>query len=784
VRLIRLMRLIRLVKLYRKGSEKPQIGFGMDDDDDEESNVSESAVSRKLSEMTTRRVIMLVLVIMLSLPFFQPSMYMEELPSSSQYGIDHLYRFWQDGLRRYEPTANETQLSAYMSSQERAVYVDEFFMYVYFHNPFCDSAQVPASALASPLDNFGKLFWIGAGSGSPWSSSNTALADLILPRSAQPRTAAEWDARWSRSGWPLYMCSLTDATVQLLGRRWGELERCLSGSIRGVSLIKAQESRLDCPDKLRYQERSVSFPSLVTLAEWNEVFFMFVFDRRSGSRMEAILNTAQTVWICFLLGFGAMTFSNDANKYVLSPIERMIAKIEKIRSNPLAALAIVDEEHRDQQEKAAAPTPPPPSDVPQRESSLATINTVATSGSGVSGSESSGRVRRCSSRLRDCLFRKSESPEPMETVILEKTIIKIGSLLALGFGEAGAEIIGQNMRGGDSSALNAMIPGRRVEAIFGFCDIRNFTDATEVLQDQVMVFVNRIAGVVHSCVHEFFGSPNKNIGDAFLLAWRLSGYDAGKQQRLADMALVSFVKIIARISTSPLLAEYRNHPKLVKRLPNYRVRMGFGLHSGWAIEGAIGSEFKIDASYLSPNVNMASRLEAVTKQFGCLVLISDSLHKLMSEPMAEECRLIDHVKLAGAKEAFKLYTVDLDDLALEVDRVTAAAHSKHAKFKQRYEVQQRKRERWSDDFDMHALFERDPDIQTMRSKFTSKFFCRFNMAYLNYEAGEWAVAKDMLDATRFLLVTEDGPSAALLRFMKQSDWVAPKAWPGYRVLSE
>ena len=41
--------------------------------------------------------------------------------------------------------------------------------------------------------------------------------------------------------------------------------------------------------------------------------------------------------------------------------------------------------------------------------------------------------------------------------------------------------------------------------------------------------------------------------------------------------------------------------------------MGFGLHQGWAIEGAIGSKFKVDASYLSPNVNMASRLEAATK---------------------------------------------------------------------------------------------------------------------------------------------------------------------------
>ena len=48
-------------------------------------------------------------------------------------------------------------------------------------------------------------------------------------------------------------------------------------------------------------------------------------------------------------------------------------------------------------------------------------------------------------------------------------------------------------------------------------------------------------------------------------------------------------------------------------MPNYCVKMGFGLHVGWAIEGAIGSDFKIDASYLSLNVYLASQLEAATK---------------------------------------------------------------------------------------------------------------------------------------------------------------------------
>ena len=66
--------------------------------------------------------------------------------------------------------------------------------------------------------------------------------------------------------------------------------------------------------------------------------------------------------------------------------------------------------------------------------------------------------------------------------------------------------------------------------------------------------------------------------------------------------------------------------------------MGFGLHQGWAIEGAIGSHFKVDASYLSPNVNMAARLEAATKQFGVNILISGDIKKILSTEMQNICR--------------------------------------------------------------------------------------------------------------------------------------------------
>ena len=54
------------------------------------------------------------------------------------------------------------------------------------------------------------------------------------------------------------------------------------------------------------------------------------------------------------------------------------------------------------------------------------------------------------------------------------------SLMAVGFGDAGAEIIADNMRSGGD--LNPMVPGQKVTAIFGFCDVRQFTDTTEILQ--------------------------------------------------------------------------------------------------------------------------------------------------------------------------------------------------------------------------------------------------------------------------------------------------------------
>jgi class 3 adenylate cyclase len=78
--------------------------------------------------------------------------------------------------------------------------------------------------------------------------------------------------------------------------------------------------------------------------------------------------------------------------------------------------------------------------------------------------------------------------------------------------------------------------------IFGFCDIRNFTDATEVLQEDVMIFVNQIGEIVHNVVDFYSGAPNKNIGDAFLLVWKFDEKDIVRDSK-GDIFLMQTNKV-------------------------------------------------------------------------------------------------------------------------------------------------------------------------------------------------------------------------------------------------
>ena len=252
-----------------------------------------------------------------------------------------------------------------------------------------------------------------------------------------------------------------------------------------------------------------------------------------------------------------------------------------------------------------------------------------------------------------------------ETDMLELAISKMGKLLQIGFGTAGAEIIAKSLS--DGGELDPMIPGQKISAIFAFCDIRDFTFACEGLQEDVMLFVNKIASIAHRHVVEAGGAPNKNIGDAFLFVWKLSRSKNGGRSRLQkelfDAALCSVHSIQLEISKLENLSNFLGDETGQKAswkpsLEDFQVRVGFGLHTGWAIEGSIGSKVKIDASYLSPHVNLASRLESATKQYRVPLLMSDDFVSNLTGSMQKRTRKVDRVTFKGSSEPMTIYHYD------------------------------------------------------------------------------------------------------------------------------
>ena len=162
-----------------------------------------------------------------------------------------------------------------------------------------------------------------------------------------------------------------------------------------------------------------------------------VHDLRKMTETAAKLGIMTTVCICVVLATGSLLLSKITQDLVLSPIEDMISKVKHITENPIMAAQQAEEDAVKSEEAEKALYKAQGKKVPTKKDNL------------------------------------------METEVLQNTLNKIGGLLAIGFGEAGSKIIAQNMREGED--VDPLLPGHKCIAIFGFCDIRKFTDATEVL---------------------------------------------------------------------------------------------------------------------------------------------------------------------------------------------------------------------------------------------------------------------------------------------------------------
>lgn len=401
---------------------------------------------------------------------------------------------------------------------------------------------------------------------------------------------------------------------------------------------------------------------------------------------------------------------------------------------------------------------------------------------------------------------KKKDDKILETELLESIITKIGALLALSFGDAGSEIIAKNMKKNSTGEVNPMIAGKKVTGIYCFCDIRNFTDTTEILQEKVMVFVNEIAEIVHEISSEYGGSANKNIGDAFLLVWKfnnmfnyidkatkeLSVYNCKQVNQICDMALIAVITILAKIYKSNTLDKYRQNTALNKKFNGYSVRIGFGVHLGWSIEGAIGSTFKIDASYLSPNANMSNSLEEKTKEYGALLVLSDKFVEHLTEDAQRELRMID---LINGDEPIGLYTVDLDltNLTIEDEESelqelfgddaangNTTAMKRFARYHKRMNRKKNlddalsfppKKNNWLD------YVENSEDFTLMRQSFPEEFYEYYNEGFDEYHFGDWGVAKELLEKV-LEIRSNDLPTLRMMKTMKEHNYIKPPTWAG------
>merc|ERR1719160_1211021 len=221
-RVVRIIRLIRIVKLYKAVSEAEakkrakreaaRLGPGnpMDDDpflDDEDSerdhNVSESRVGKKLSDMTTRRVIVLVLAMLGAFQLIVTDNLAEELPTSVQYGAEVVhssYLRWEKmrdskvfDLENARNTGAAT--SPAISPQEalttlRSTYEDQLLTSIYYHNWHAEGylGCTGECFVGTPATYYNHIFWVGA------SGQNTErFADMHI----QNLDIAEWEKQAS-----------------------------------------------------------------------------------------------------------------------------------------------------------------------------------------------------------------------------------------------------------------------------------------------------------------------------------------------------------------------------------------------------------------------------------------------------------------------------------------------------------------------------------------------------------------------------------------------------------
>jgi class 3 adenylate cyclase len=207
------------------------------------------------------------------------------------------------------------------------------------------------------------------------------------------------------------------------------------------------------------------------------------------------------------------------------------------------------------------------------------------------------------------------------------------------------QIIDSLVMQADASDQKIGVGETRAVAIL-FSDIRSFTNISERNRADVLVaFLNRYFSTMVEIIKKHGGTIDKFIGDAIMA---LFGTPVSYEDncRRAVMAAYEMRQALPTVELGDLVMP-----------AGMTFDIGIGIHYGDVIVGSIGSKDKTDYSVIGDNVNLASRMEGLTKTYGTQILVTESVRNDAGEN-AFCFRYMDDVRVKGKKNAVPIYAVD------------------------------------------------------------------------------------------------------------------------------
>ncbi len=189
---------------------------------------------------------------------------------------------------------------------------------------------------------------------------------------------------------------------------------------------------------------------------------------------------------------------------------------------------------------------------------------------------------------------------------------------------------------------DGLMVGERKEVTILFSDIRGYTTLTENLgAAEVVSLLNQYFETMVEAVFNYEGTLDKFIGDALMAVF-------GAPLPLTENHAWRAVQ--AALDMRHRLKEF-NERRIVQEQP--QIKIGIGVSSGEVVSGNIGSRKRMDYTVIGDGVNLSSRLEGTTKEYGCDIILSEFTYQLCSERVV--VRELDKIRVKGKHQAVKIY---------------------------------------------------------------------------------------------------------------------------------